>query len=666
MKKVLYITLGVMLSISILTGCKADKQSQKDQNTKTETTKSAKSKATSKAKNKAPKEYALDEEDLKRIEEDMSHMEYNPLLGIEFNDREEIDWDKVYEDQNFEEYKPVSYTCVSGKNLASTYSVIMEPDLENDTPDKRIENPSRNLLMTCNGRKYTILSNKFQWDKGCSESIDIKLRQYQGECKLIAFYGNDEHSTHLFITEDGKKVAEFSSFIDVAGGSYEIKNIKDIAVTDYNKDCLSDIIMVCDTDDGEHVAIETGRVGYYGDFFYGEEELVNEVESCLDGKYTVAGIKDYILLHNTDDIEYKSYKEAYADLVDKAEADNESTGSYLYNLVKVNGDSTPELVLQKDDSQFVYTYEKGQLALFESEDIQKLDVKYNYGQILEKLGCAKDKITKLADAMPDENSNKIEFTAGGIDYTFEYNLHRLGRAQITLAKGEDSITQKDMTDINRVYLIERSNGQVFLLFNTCNDLYQSHIYVYNLNTDRLLPPTQFKSMFSVFNGDIKDTRSFDLMRVQMILGVAATYQNFFIGMDGLPKTNDAFETYISNSSLKDGNKIIKNGEVVKLKNATTFSVGKSPDDEDSWKDEELPAGTEMTLFQTDGDIVIMKLKDGRYTNLKVYSSEEEAKDDASEDDVPYIEDVFENIPMLVDEDHICYLLSDLERTLGVE
>ncbi|SDB43707.1 hypothetical protein SAMN02910298_02187 [Pseudobutyrivibrio sp. YE44] len=637
------VCMSLAISLVLAGGCKSNIQSNDDKRAKKETVKKEDS-------------LALSEKELKQIEEDFSHMEYNYFLGIEFNNLDDIDWDEVYENRQTKEYTPDKYRALSGKKLGDTYAVVVEPVLETEDADFKIMNPSRKVSFKWDGKTYNFLHNEFLWEEGCSKAFDLNLEPY-GVCRFVAFYGNDSRDAHLFITADGKKVAEVDQGFYTADGWMQISDICDVEVTDYNKDCVSDILMTCKMGDKERALIFEGVLHESQDYYLIDVALSEAAEEYVGNDYSVDGIKDYLLLHNINDEDYKSYKAAYADLIDKLEANNTNPSSYLYDLQKIDDDNVPELLVQMDEEQFVYTYKEKQLNIVETEQDLEGEANYTYAEVLDKLGATKDKVTKLfGKTEPEHGKDSVQFAVDEVEYTLEYSNAGLGHATLSLSADDDKVTIPDATPINRAYLIERANGQKFLLVNMVRFCYDSYMYVFNLNGNRLVEPKEFDSKFSLFNGDITNTRSFDLFRTQTVFGAAVTYENFFIGMDGLPKTNDEIEMYASNSSIDDGNKIIKTGEKVKLKIDYTLPVGKSleDDDEDDWKEETLPAGTQMTLLCTDETYVIMQLKDGRYTGIEIISEDDEDSEE-NDEEVIYLEDIFDDIPMLVDEEDIWYL-----------
>ena len=247
----------------------------------------------------------------------------------------------------------VPCTCASGTTLGDSYVLNFTPDNQEEEFYAYTYEPDRELTIKKNGDTYLVLSDIFLWEVGNDpeQTFDVDLT-WADNCRLITYQGDastDKNAAAL-ITSDGKRMAWLHSSLrtEKAGASdtywdeMYIKKYDAFGIFDFNGDGLTDIVAVAEFEDGKthpviyEAVIDNYDIGYYLSV---KDNTSLKIEEQLNGDITIPNIKK-VLLGDSNSGEFSSWRDAYSHLIKV----NHLEDDYLYSLVYLDGDDTPDLV----------------------------------------------------------------------------------------------------------------------------------------------------------------------------------------------------------------------------------------------------------------------------------------------------------------------------------
>lgn len=351
------VLLAVLCISMAMVGCgKAEEESAKTQTTQ-ETQESTEGKKEKETKNEEKDKEAyyaslltgetLSEDELSDIKDVLMIAENNIYLYYEFRTLDDVEW--KYADHDDEDYE-----ILAGALDGDTYQVVLQPKKY----DYFNQSMNRVITFTKDGDKINPISNRFLWEENCNEeeSFTIKLSQFDGDVRFVAIpalWGEDTNEKeHFRITENGYARVELESVCNRWEGSYHFTSILAVDTLDYNFDGEDDIIVLGKTDKGYELELYEASADYeyYGNgkwaFYNGSDELSESLEKEIGGfsepEDVFPAVKK-ILRGKALDGTFADYQEAYRQLVDNCE--RECAGEYRYNLVYLDADDVPELVV---------------------------------------------------------------------------------------------------------------------------------------------------------------------------------------------------------------------------------------------------------------------------------------------------------------------------------
>lgn len=637
----------------------------------------------------------LSAEELAEIEADFMHMENNFFLCQEFSDKDDIDWEAIYERRTQDTFEPDQYKCVSGGKLGDTYRVRLErvgiPKNEEKAAHSSYKSePDRIVVFEKKGSKYTFRKNEFLWGENCDDTFDVYLRQL-GQCKFVVFYDSrNKECADIVVLSDNKKVAGVT-------GAYFSK-IDNIYPVDFNANGFDDLVITGDHGSEKNLEFKEFNTGWGGDTPYYFEELSSasdDAKKKLGDDYSLDRIKEYVLLNDIKDVEfwgeeythsYDSYKEAYYALASKVEAEedmNESRepqkASCRYELKKLDNDGIPELLVKDSAGEVkIYTFKDNELQVYEEDsdasetgvdssdakdslpEKDSFTIEDSFPVIQKKLGYGADKVTLLYDKKENDKNKKksdkskgarigaknlntsMDFSVGSKAHSLEISDDSWGHIELSLMDEKNSVVTQTEYSVSKAFLVEKADGHVFLVVFNRNEWYHGTAFVYNLNGNKVTAPMEFNGDYIYCLTDIKDSSNFELMSMSELIGTTLTKKTFYMDPCGEIKSPDEYGYYIKGTSICDGESVAKTGDVMMAKTDLELEAGKTPEDPDSMEDITLPKGTKVTFYRTKDRDVYLLIPDGRQICFHMLGEDE----DPGDEPVNYIDDLFEDIPYI--------------------
>ena len=159
-----------------------------------------------------------------------------------------------------------------------------------------------------------------------------------------------------------------------------------------------------------------------------------------------------------------------------------------------------------------------------------------------------------------------------------------------------------------MFLIEKANGKSYLYINILDEGNSDTLYVFDLNNTKISEPRIYED-YSLFYNDITDANSFVLLKAEDIFGRSVVKKTFTVGFDGMPVSVGKFEYYVGIDSINPGNPVGETGETIVTKKEMTLDSSDNIDSEYYWTEKTIPAGSNLTLYKTDGETYVDLITD---------------------------------------------------------
>lgn len=203
--------------------------------------------------------------------------------------------------------------------------------------------------------------------------------------------------------------------------------------------------------------------------------------------------------------------------------------------------------------------------------------------------------------------------------------------EFTLTIGDNSRTDT-FYSYNMEYYYAFDNGRNFLYLVTHEESDYSAMYVYNLDAGDISNASNEPGQISLCPSDycLIDPENMKLATRYDILGTYFGDMNYHIDTNGYPVTDD--KAAIINWY---------DGMYVELLKDKSFKVCDTAGDgtNEDWYDEEIPKGTKLNLYRTDGSTFVdLKMDDGRIVRVDTVKKDYVVTIDGEAE-----EDVFDNI-----------------------
>ena len=254
------------------------------------------------------------------------------------------EYDKYYYQQSESPF--IGYKCVSGTKAGDVYKLVFERDSEYAGV---LAAPVRLTLKESEG-KYLVVSNEYLWNERyeTESKFDVDIKQFKGKGEIASYIDKSNNERYVVLTEGG-------DVRDVI--SFEEGDVKllEVDVVDYDADGNTEIIVRGQTDAGEKIWLLDGM--YYG-YSFGCDDAFDNTD-LLDAKSGIAGVKEKLLAENKDG-KFDTYNKAYTQV---AYLNNLSArNGCSFDLIYIDEDDVPELLVQKDGEFSLYTYKDGKAS----------------------------------------------------------------------------------------------------------------------------------------------------------------------------------------------------------------------------------------------------------------------------------------------------------------
>ena len=322
------------------------------------------------------KQASLDEEcgdlivlranDIKQFVQSHAGVQYEDMkeqIGFEYVK----DYDSYYSlhgDSNW-----MSYSCISGEKLGDLYIIQLHNDTNEDVDWHVWETPDIELTFEKNGDVYKMISNVWAWEVGNDEAqtFDINVPGIDAPGRFITYQGNPESldEANMIITVDGKRLSWLGNFFgDNFANQEHFTTVKAVGIFDFTADGADDIVVIAEGSDGkDHVGLYEYGVSYHEAGY----NYLKDASEWLSNYYTeelnIPNVKSYLLGDNEAAV-YNTWNDAYNQVVRITNLD----GDYSYNLIYIDEDDVPELVVDNYGYYlYLYTYKDGHVVPFGDE-----------------------------------------------------------------------------------------------------------------------------------------------------------------------------------------------------------------------------------------------------------------------------------------------------------
>ena len=235
------------------------------------------------------------------------------------------------------------------------------------------------------------------------------------------------------------------------------------------------------------------------------------------------------------------------------------------------------------------------------DEIDGLSGDENLIELNDELTAPGWKVTKLEG---EENS----FTVGGEEFELSVNVPEEYYKEFTLSNGDSQYQEKILCNTENMFLIEKANGKSYLYINILDEGYSDTLYVFDLNNTKISEPRIYED-YSLFYNDITDANSFVLLKAEDIFGRSVVKKTFTVGFDGMPVSVGKFEYYVGIDSINPGNPVGETGETIVTKKEMILDSSDNIDSDYYWTEKTIPAGSNLTLYKTDGETYVDLITD---------------------------------------------------------
>lgn len=212
---------------------------------------------------------------------------------------------------------------------------------------------------------------RFGEDCIAEQCFEVELNGCEGTVYFVPFAPSaGQPEFRMQMMRDGEVLCDITPYVPAKAGRKKFTSLDAVSFWDVNFDGFTDIVTIVTYGDTQYAAV------YYGDMFQSEEEywsfmseeeLSENLSAQADKPMSIAGIRSQ-LTGGKKNGEFESYAQAYEAAITLSELEGvaasvtEYGGEFLFDLIYVNEDETPELVSGRE-GYFVnlYTYQDGTL-----------------------------------------------------------------------------------------------------------------------------------------------------------------------------------------------------------------------------------------------------------------------------------------------------------------
>lgn len=389
-------------------------------------------------------------------------------------------------------------------------------------------------------------------------------------------------------------IGRLNEGVDYDGFEYALIYFDDDDIPELVMDYPGYSVSMCSYRDGKLVySINAWPYGAFGNPGYDYYEKGN----LVIGSYTEYG----------GDIQYTCYYR-----MDNSGEVHEVYEAKCYYCYDIDGDGTITADEEGQMEYFCYTGEDltqeeikhkidDQKDELSDKKLKGLNGEINLIDLGYELNASNWKVTKL-------EGDDITFTAGGKDYNLLVKETKDYHKEFTLTDGNSQYQKEILCNTQRIYLIEKTEGKSFLYVNISDENNCDTLYVFNLNNMQLSAPAKVED-YSLYYTDITDANCFALLKAEDIFGRSVVKKTFTVGLDGMPVTNDKYEYYVGISSIGESGQVGETGETIITKEKMTLESDEDPNDDYYFGHTEVPKGSNLTLYRTDGETFVDLITD---------------------------------------------------------
>ena len=304
-------------------------------------------------------------DDIKSFVESHTGLQYDDIKDqIGFKYIKEYDsYYALHGDSNW-----MPYTCTSGKKIGDLYVVQLHNDVNEDVDWNVWDTPDIELTFEKKGDVYRMISNVWCWEVGNDpdQTFDINVPGHNNG-RVITYQGNPNtgEGANMIVTADGKRIGWISTwYSDDDNASIDFTTIKAVGIFDFSADGADDIVVVAEDAAGnEHVGLYEYGIMYDTVGYNYRSEASDWISRYYSDELTVPNVKQYLLGDNKQAV-YPTWKDAYEQVVRITNLD----GNYIYNLININDDDIPELVVDCYGYYlYIYSYKDGHVVPYDQD-----------------------------------------------------------------------------------------------------------------------------------------------------------------------------------------------------------------------------------------------------------------------------------------------------------
>lgn len=216
--------------------------------------------------------------------------------------------------------------------------------------------------------KIALMKEMFGENCIAEQIFEVELSEYEGKVWFVPFYPSETDESFYFEIIQNEEVLYLTNTHNATScvpeelANEEFTSLDAVSFFDVNYDGETDIVLIETYGDTSFAAIYYGEVSNYdGDVFFGSEKVLSNFITDHVKTLTIPQIQQF-LTKGTANGEFTDYREAYRaicrlELMEKEQAFQKRL---LYNLLYVDGDDIPELVIgHRGYFVTMYTYHDG-------------------------------------------------------------------------------------------------------------------------------------------------------------------------------------------------------------------------------------------------------------------------------------------------------------------
>ncbi len=223
-------------------------------------------------------------------------------------------------------------------------------------------------------------------------------------------------------------------------------------------------------------------------------------------------------------------------------------------------------------------------------------------EIFQQLGIPGFKVEKISGTSSTFNFDEKKFH-------YEVESLKNNKKVFHLSDGTSSTKQTLKCDDYKAFLLNRDDDRayLYLVVNLKDD---SSLYIFNLNTKSIIPPTKYDGEYQC-KDDIENSYGFTMIADIMGIGIHKAKKEFYVGVNGMPIQSEPYGYFIKTNPKDDSSGNNEFGDALVLQKDFTCAATKDLSEKYIWCSEDYPEGdgkAEMVSFKEGAKFYLYKYR----------------------------------------------------------